>query len=118
VRPELVLFVSVALAASGCARAQDPAANQAQPANVAQAPASPTELAQRLVVQRLGGQRNVSFGEAQVFTNNGATVVCGRYSQAGQPQQRFMTIGEEDVFVEGEFVGDINQAMAEACRNS
>ena len=115
-RPELILLAGVALGAAGCARAQDPAANVAQAANTVQAPAGPAERAQRLVAQRLGGA-NVSFGETQIFSSNGATVVCGRYQQAGQPPQRFVAVGEEDVFIEGEFVGDMNQAVAEACRN-
>ena len=116
-RPELALIALAALSAAGCARAQDPA-NQAQPANVAQAPASPAEQAQRLVAQRLGNVPNLAFGEAQVFMSGGATVVCGRYTQPGQPAQRYMVIGDEDVFVEGEFDGNLNQAVAEACRNS
>jgi len=116
VRPEFVLTALAALGAAGCAQAEAPA-NEAQATNVAQAPASPAEQAQRLVAQRLGNAQGLSFGEAQVFMSNGATVVCGRYSQAGQPAQRYVAIGEDDVFIEGEFVGDMNQAVAEACRN-
>ena len=116
-RPEFALFALAALTAAGCAQAQDPG-NQGQSANVVQAPATPAEHAQRLVVQRLGGAQNLSFGEAQVFMSDGATVVCGRYTQPGQPAQRYMVIGDEDVFVEGEFDGNMNQAVAEACRNS
>ena len=116
-RPELPLFALAALGAAGCAQAREPG-NQAVAANVIEAPASPAQLAQRLVVQRLGGGGNVTFDGAQVFTNDGATVVCGRYSQAGQPAQRYMAVGEEDVFIEGEFVGDMNQAVAETCRNN
>lgn len=115
-RPELAIVALAALSAAGCAEAQAPA-NQAAPANLVQAPAGPAEQAQRLVAQRLGNARNLTFGEAQVFMSNGATVVCGRYSQAGQPAQRYVAVGEEDVFIEGEFVGDMNQAVAEACRN-
>ena len=115
-RPELALIAFASLSAAGCAQAQAPA-NEAQPANVAQAPATPAEHAQRLVAQRLGNAQNLSFGEAQIFSSNGATVVCGRYQQAGQPAQRYVAVGEEDVFIEGEFVGDMNQAVAEACRN-
>ena len=114
-RPDLALIALSALTAAGCAQAQEPG-NQAT-ANVVQAPASPAEQAQRLVAQRLGNAQNLSFGEAQVFMSNGATVVCGRYQQAGQPAQRYVAVGEEDVFIEGEFVGDMNQAVAEACRN-
>jgi len=116
VRPELAILTLTALAASGCARANEPAAANAQASNTVQALESPAERAQRLVVQRLGGGE-VSFGETQIFSSNGATVVCGRYSKAGQPAQRYVAVGEEDVFIEGEFVGDMNQAVAEACRN-
>ncbi len=115
-RPELALVALAALSAAGCAQAQAPA-NQAASANVIQAPASPAEHAQRLVAQRLGNAQNLSFGDSQVFMSNGATVVCGRYQQAGQPAQRYVAIGDEDVFIEGEYVGDMNQAVAEACRN-
>ena len=116
-RPDLALIALAALSAAGCAQAREPGNQVAAPANVAQVPASPAVNAQRLVAQRLGGARNLSFGEAQVFMSNGATVVCGRYQQAGQPPQRFVAVGDEDVFIEGEFVGDMNQAVAEACRN-
>ena len=115
-RPELALITLAALSAGGCAQAQAPA-NGSAAANAVQAPASPAEHAQRLVAQRLGGAQNLSFGEAQIFSSNGATVVCGRYSQAGQPPQRYVAVGDEDVFIEGEYVGDMNQAVAEACRN-
>jgi hypothetical protein len=115
VRPDLALLALASVSVAGCAKAQAPG-NQAA-ANVAQAPASPAERAQRLVAQRIGNARNLSFGEAQVFMSNGATVVCGRYQQAGQPAQRYVAVGDEDVFIEGEFVGDMNQAVAEACRN-
>ena len=114
-RPEIALIALAALSAAGCAQAQAPG-NEAA-ANVVQAPAGPAEQAQRLVAQRLGNAQNLSFGEAQVFMSNGATVVCGRYQQAGQPAQRYVAVGDEDVFIEGEYVGDMNQAVAEACRN-
>jgi len=117
VRPELAIIALGALSAAGCAEAQAPA-NQAQAANAVQALATPAEQAQRLVAQRLGNAQGISFGETQVFMSQGATVVCGRYAQPGQPAQRYMVIGEEDVFVEGEFDGNMNQAVAEACRNS
>ena len=115
-RPELALIALAALSAAGCAQASEPA-NQVAAANVSPVPASPAVNAQRLVAQRLGGARNLSFGEAQIFMSNGATVVCGRYQQAGQAPQRYVAVGDEDVFIEGEFVGDMNQAVAEACRN-
>ncbi|MFN3726730.1 MAG: hypothetical protein ACK4SZ_10530 [Allosphingosinicella sp.] len=114
-RPDLALISLAAVTAAGCAQAEAPGNQPA--ANVVQAPATPAEHAQRLVAQRLGNAQNLSFGEAQVFVSNGATVVCGRYQQAGQPAQRYVAVGEEDVFIEGEFVGDMNQAVAEACRN-
>lgn len=114
-RPELALIPLAALTAAGCAEAQTPGNEPS--ANVVQAPSSPAEHAQRLVAQRLGNAQNLSFGETQIFSSNGATVVCGRYQQAGQPAQRYVAVGEEDVFIEGEFVGDMNQAVAEACRN-
>ena len=116
-RPELALISLTALGAAGCAEAQEPA-NQVASANMIQAPATPAEHAQRLVAQRLSNAQGLSFGGAQIFMSNGATVVCGRYQQAGQPAQRYVAVGDEDVFIEGDYVGDMNQAVAEACRNS
>jgi hypothetical protein len=116
VRPELALIALAALNVAACAQAQEPG-DQAAAANVVEAPASPAEQAQRLVAQRLGNAGDLSFGEAQIFSSNGATVVCGRYQEAGEPAKRYVAVGEEDVFIEGEFVGDMNQAVAEACRN-
>ena len=115
-RPDFLLISLAALSAAGCAQAQEP--DNRVTANAVQAPASPAEHAQSLVARRLGNAQGLSFGEAQVFMSDGATVVCGRYTQSGQPAQRYMVIGEDDVFVEGEFDGDMNQAVAEACRNS
>ncbi len=115
-RPELALIPIAALSAAGCAQAQEP--DNRVTANAVQAPATPTEHAQSLVARRLADAQGLSFGEAQVFMSDGATVVCGRYMQSGQPAQRYMVIGEDDVFIEGEFDGSMNQAVAEACRNS
>jgi hypothetical protein len=106
-----------ALLAAGCGNRQE--ANAAAPVvNAPQPKAEPTpeEVARNLVTQRLGGAP-VQFGPAQVFTNGGATVVCGRYQASGQAPNRYIAIGREDVFIEGEFSGDMNQAVAETCRN-
>jgi hypothetical protein len=78
---------------------------------------TPTERAERLVRERLNAQA-VSFEGTQVFVSEGATVVCGRYRLADRPAQRFIAVGEEDVFVEGEFTGDMDQAVREICRNA
>ncbi len=78
---------------------------------------TPTERAERLVRERLNAQA-VSFEDAQTFTSQGATVVCGRYRIADRPAQRFIAVGEEDVFVEGDWNGDMDQAVREICRNA
>jgi hypothetical protein len=78
---------------------------------------TPAELAQRLVRQKLTGQ--LSFANEQVFTSAGATIVCGRVAQAGQAAQRFIAVGEEDVFVESQMQpGHMDRAVTEFCRNA
>jgi hypothetical protein len=78
---------------------------------------SPTEVAQRLVRQRLGTSE-ARFSAAQVFDSEGATIVCGRVAQ-GSGEQRYIAIGEEDLFIEGEMEpGHMDRAAQEFCRNA
>ncbi len=76
---------------------------------------TPTERAHGLVRQRLGAE-TIAFEGEQVFVSEGATVVCGRYRLPDRAPLRFIAVGEEDVFVEGDFAGDMNEAVAEACK--
>lgn len=89
-------------------------------ANIAVLPKAeptPVERAQALVRQRLDA-RAVSFEGIEQFASGGAAIVCGRYRLADRPAQRFIAVGEEDVFVEGDFTGDMDQAIRETCRNA
>jgi hypothetical protein len=95
-------------------------ANEAASAVPATPPApTPAEVAQRLVVQRLGGQQQqLAFSDIRLFNSSGATIVCGRVTPAGAAAQRYIAVGEEDVFVESQMeAGHMDQAAAEFCRN-
>ena len=113
---QAVALPLIAASLVGCQRAADVSNNVASVAPPKHVP-TPAEVAQRLVGQRLGAQ-NLGFSGAQTFTNRGATIVCGNYQVPGSPAQRFITVGEDDVFVEGEYSGDFGQAVAETCRNA
>ncbi len=105
-------LVAMMLAGCGGQQANDARANVAPPPR---AEPTPTQRAERLVRQRLGIE-TVAFEGEQVFASEGATVVCGRYRVADRPPLRFIAVGEEDVFVEAEFTGDMDEAVAEACK--
>lgn len=102
---------------AGCGGGQEANIAQANVAAPPKAEPTPTQRAEALVRERLNAQA-ISFEDAQTFTSQGATVVCGRYRLADRPAQRFIAVGEEDVFVEGEFTGDMDQAVREICRNA
>jgi hypothetical protein len=104
----------------GCRSGAEPAnASAAAPAPAAPAPVSPTELAQRLVVQRFGGVAGLAFSDAKLFNNEGAPIVCGRVARPGSAPERYIAVGEEDVFVESQMeAGHMDQAFAEFCRNA
>jgi len=103
----------------GCQSGTGPAGNGAAAAPAVPPAATPAELAQRMVAQRLGGQQNLVFSDVQLFDSAGATIVCGRVAQAGASPQRYIAVGEEDVFVESQMAaGHMDQAAAEFCRNA
>lgn len=108
------VLASAALLAS-CGQAAEPA-NKAIAANAPE-PATPEALAQRLVRQRLGGAE-VRFEDARAFSHDGATVVCGRYSQPGRAHQRFVAVSGVDLWLEPEMApGQMDRAFAEYCRD-
>jgi hypothetical protein len=107
-----------AILAGGCQKAPEAANNVVVAAPVPKAAPTPQELAQRLVRQRAGDAGELTFADAQVFGSEGAMIVCGRFAQAGQPQQRYVAVGEEDVFIESQMrPGHMDQAVNEFCRN-
>jgi hypothetical protein len=114
-------FPLIAGAMLGACRSGAEPANNSAAAAAAPTPAAatPTELAQRLVAQRLGGLQGLAFSEAQVFNSAGAAIVCGRVARTGNAPERYIAVGEEDVFVESQMeAGHMDQAFAEFCRNA
>jgi hypothetical protein len=111
-------FIAGALI-GGCQSGAAPANDAAAAVPVKPAAANPAEIAQRLVVQRLGGQQPLAFSDVQLFNSEGATIVCGRVTPAGAAPQRYIAVGEEDVFVESQMeAGHMDRAVAEFCRNA
>ena len=103
----------------GCQSGAGPTNNIAATGAPPKAPPSAAELARNLVAQQLGSGGSLTFAEPQIFTSQGATIVCGRVAQAGQPPQRYIAVGEQDVFVESQMqAGHMDQAMTEFCRNA
>lgn len=114
-RVGLVLPLMALAACSGEGQAQ---ANRAEQPAAPKAP-SPLEQAEQKVRQELGGDAALTFSAEQTFDSEGATIVCGTVSQAGQPAQRYIAIGEEDLFVESRMeAGHMDRAAHEFCRNA
>lgn len=107
-------LIAGALLAS-CGREEKVAANLAA-APVAKAPETAIARAERLVRARVDG--DIGFAGVRQFASGGADVVCGTYIPANGSPLRFIAVGAEDVFVEGDYSGDIGQAVAETCRNN
>lgn len=109
----------IAVALAGACRSEVEPANNVAAAASPKAPPSPTERAQLLVLERLGTVPRFRFGPVQVFTNGGATIVCGGFQIPGQAHQRYIAVGEQDVFVESQMEpGHMDQAVTEFCRNA
>ena len=113
--PELrtaMLGSAALLASCGDAAAPDDAA-----AAKASPPAGPEAAAERLVRRRLGGG-SVRLEEARAYRNGAIAVVCGSYSQPGQPHRRFVAVGDVDVWLEPEMApGQMDRAFAEFCKD-
>ncbi len=117
--PAMALPLIATMLIGGCQGGTEPAGNVAAATAPAKPLPSPAEHARGLVLRHLGVSQGVSFAASQVFTSQGATIVCGRVAQAGQPAQRYITVGQEDVFVEGQMQpGHMDQAVTEFCRNA
>jgi hypothetical protein len=108
------------LTTSACGDAAVPA-NQATAATAPAppAPATPDAVAQRLVRQQLGAAGSgLRFGAASIYTHDGVPVVCGSYAEAGRPEQRFVAVGDIDVWLEPNMQpGEMDRAFAEYCRD-
>jgi hypothetical protein len=102
---------------AGCGEAAAPG-NAAAPAGAkAPEPATPEALAQRLIRQRLRSDE-VRFEGARAYRSGAATVVCGTYAEPGRPLQRFVAVGDVDVWLEPDMApGQMDRAFAEFCRD-
>jgi len=119
VRAELAGALLLAPALLGACQGSAEPANKQPAAALAPAPPSPAEVAQRMVRQQLGAASDLRFAQAQVFDSAGATIVCGRVAEGAQPEQRYIAVGEQDVFLENRMEpGHMDQAVTEFCRNS
>ena len=111
-------FLPLAMVAA-CGQAAVPAANEAAAAKAPAAPAvTPVTVAQRMVRQQLGPAGEVRFGAARIYTNEGVAIVCGSYAPQGQSEQRFVAVGDVDVWLEPNMApGQMDRAFAEYCRD-
>ena len=119
--PAFAGVTPVVLAPLLAACQQAPANNQAAaapapaPAQKA-APESDVSAAQRLVRSRLGAGADVHFLEVHRSASAGVPIVCGFYEQGGH-RQRYIVVNREDAFVEPQMrPGQMDQAVAEFCR--
>jgi hypothetical protein len=109
-----------ALLAGGCGEAAVPVANEtaATKAPAASPTVTPVTVAQRMVRQQLGAAGDVRFGAARIYSNNGIAIVCGAYAPQGQSEQRFVAVGDVDVWLEPNMApGEMDRAFAEYCRD-
>jgi hypothetical protein len=115
-----IFALAAAVLIAGCGEASVPAANDAAAAKApARSPAvTPVTVAQRMVRQQLGPNGDVRFGAARIFTNDGIAIVCGSYAPQGGGEQRFVAVGDVDVWLEPNMApGEMDRAYAEYCRD-
>jgi hypothetical protein len=107
------------LLTAACGEAAVPANETAPVAKAPAAPATPDAVAQRMVRQQLGAEgEGVRFGAARIYTHDGVPVVCGSYAQARQAEQRFVAVGDIEVWLEPNMrPGEMDRAFAEYCRD-
>jgi hypothetical protein len=105
---------------AACDEAAVPASNETAAAPAAAQPpaATPVTIAQRMVRQQLGPAGEVRFGSARIYSNDGIAIVCGSYAPQGQSEQRFVAVGDVDVWLEPNMApGEMDRAFAEYCRD-
>ena len=116
---KVLAFLPLVMVAA-CGQAAAPAANETSAAKApARSPAvTPVTVAQRMVRQQLGPNGDVRFGAARIYTNDGIAIVCGAYAPQGQSEQRFVAVGDVDVWLEPNMApGEMDRAFAEYCRD-
>ena len=113
-------FAPLALVAACGGEAAVPASNEAAAVRApAPSPAvTPVTVAQRMVRRQLGAVGDVRFGAARVYSNSNLAIVCGSYAPPGQSEQRFVAVGDLDVWIEPNMPRDqMDRAFAEYCRD-
>jgi hypothetical protein len=113
----VLIALGTFLLAGGCSEAAAPK-NEARAAAPAPAAAlTPEAVAQRLVRRQLG-EGEVRFGAARVFHDEGFAIVCGSYARGREPEQRFVAVGDIQVWLEPDMApGEMDRAFAEYCRD-
>jgi hypothetical protein len=102
---------------AGCQQAAAPE-NKAVAARAPAGPGpGPVEVAQRLV-RRNAGAGEIRFDEARTYTHGGVAIVCGRYSKAGASAQRYVAVGDLQVWLEPDMApGEMDRAFGQYCRD-
>jgi hypothetical protein len=102
-----------ALFLAGCQQADAPAHRAEAPA--VELPKGDVSTAERLVRERMGNPRDLTFADAERSASQGVPIICGAFEQAGQ-RHRYIVVGGEDVFVEPQMEpGEMDRAFAEFC---
>jgi hypothetical protein len=105
------------LLGTGCGEAAAPQNKAAAAAPAPAAAPSPEAVAQRLVRRQLG-TGEVRFGAARVFRDEGFAIVCGSYARGREPEQRFVAVGDIQVWLEPDMApGEMDRAFAQYCRD-
>lgn len=104
---------------AACGRDEPAANNQSVAAPRAPVPPPRPEgavgAAERLVRERLGNPRGLTFSNPRRGAGEGVAIVCGDYEQGGA-RHRYIVVGGQDVFVEPRMrPGEMDRAFAEFC---
>ena len=113
-----LLLLAPLLLLAACQRGQPPANNQVEappPAPEAAAPKGDVSGAERLVRERLGNPRGVTFANPRRTAGGGVPIVCGEFEQDGR-RQRYIVVNGAEAFVEPQMrPGEMERAMREFC---
>ena len=113
----VLLALGAVLLFAGCGEGAAPDNGAAAAAPPPAAPPAPEQVAQRMVRRQLGGSE-VSFGATRVYRDDGFAIVCGSYRQPRQSEQRFVAVGDLQVWLEPDMAaGEMDRAFAEYCRD-
>jgi hypothetical protein len=111
------IVLGSAVLVAGCQQAAPPD-NKAATAAKAPEPATPIEVAEGLVRQRLGAAAEIRFTGGRTFGREGVPVVCGTYAEPGRPNQRYVAVSSIEVWIEPDMrPGQMDLAFEEFCRD-